>query len=171
MVHPDAEIAAVKGAKALGIPAVLSTASSKTLESVAEAAGDTPRLFQLYWGRDPELTASFLQRAERAGYSAIVVTLDTNLLSWRERDLQYAYLPFLRAEGVANYFSDPVFRASLAEPEANPQAAVMHFVEVFTNPTLTWNDLAFYASMHKSSLFFLRASCIPTMHSERSTRG
>ncbi|HEX5439946.1 MAG TPA: lactate 2-monooxygenase [Ktedonobacterales bacterium] len=147
IVHPDAEVAVARAAASLGVPFILSTASSKTMEEVAQAAdaaGKAPRWYQLYWGRDPELTASFLARAERAGYSAIVVTLDTPLLSWRERDIAYAYLPFLQGEGIANYVSDPVFRASLPQPpEENPQAAVMRFVQVFSNPTLTWDDVAF----------------------------
>jgi isopentenyl diphosphate isomerase/L-lactate dehydrogenase-like FMN-dependent dehydrogenase len=147
IVHADAEVAVARAAASVGVPFILSTASSKTMEEVAQAAdavGKTPRWYQLYWGRDPELTASFLARAERAGYSAIVATLDTPLLSWRERDISLAYLPFLQGEGIANYLSDPVFRASLAQPpEENPQVAVMRFVQVFSNPTLTWDDLKF----------------------------
>ncbi len=106
--------------------------------------GDAPRLFQLYWGRNPELTASLLGRAERAGYSAVVVTLDTGLLGWREQDIAQAYLPFLQGQGLANYVSDPVFRDALsAPPEENPFGAVSYFLSVFSNPTLTWDDLAF----------------------------
>ena len=147
IVHPEAEVAVARAAASIGMPFILSTASSKTMEEVAQAAdaaGKAPRWYQLYWGRDPELTASFLTRAEKAGYSAIVVTLDTSILSWRERDISLAYLPFLLGEGIANYLSDPVFRASLPQPpEENPQAAVMRFVQVFSNPTLTWDDLRF----------------------------
>lgn len=147
IVHPEAELAVARAAASIGVPFILSTASSKTMEEVAQAAdavGNTPRWYQLYWGRDPELTASFLSRAEKAGYSAIVVTLDTPILSWRERDISLAYLPFLLGEGIANYLSDPVFRASLPQPpEENPQAAIMRFVQVFSNPTLTWDDLTF----------------------------
>ncbi len=147
IVHPEAEVAVARAAASIGVPFILSTASSKTMEEVAQAAdavGKTPRWYQLYWGRDPELTASFLSRAEKAGYSAIVVTLDTPILSWRERDISLAYLPFLLGEGIANYLSDPVFRASLPQPpEENPQAAIMRFVQVFSNPTLTWDDLRF----------------------------
>ena len=161
IVHPDAELAVARAASSAGVPFILSTASSKTLEDVAQAAGDGLRWFQLYWGRDPELTASFLSRAERAGYSALVVTLDTNLLSWRPRDIQHAYLPFLLGEGVANYVSDPVFRAALAKPpEEDPQAAVLHFVRVFTNPTLTWDDLVFLRS-HTSLPIILKGIVHP----------
>src|ERR1041384_1908108 len=114
--HPDGELAVARAAAALGIPMVLSTAASNSMEDVASALGDSPRWYQLYWPRDTELAASFVARAEAARYSAIVVTLDTPILAWRPRDLSQAYLPFLRAEGVANYFSDPVFRAALAKP-------------------------------------------------------
>src|SRR5262249_21682910 len=103
ILHDDAELAVARAARATGCPLILSTVSSKTMEEVAAEMGDVPRWFQLYWPRSDELAASFLQRAERAGYGAIVVTLDTYLLSWRERDIQNAYLPFIRGEGLANY--------------------------------------------------------------------
>jgi lactate 2-monooxygenase len=144
IVHAEAESATARAAASVGIPFLLSTASSKSLEEVATSAGNGPRWFQLYWGRDPELTASFLERAKRAEYSAVVVTLDTSLLSWRERDMQNAYLPFLLGEGLANYFSDPVFRATLDQPpEVDPLSAIFKFVSIFSNPTLTWDDLRF----------------------------
>jgi lactate 2-monooxygenase len=144
IVHAEAEVATARAAASVGIPFILSTASSRSLEEVATAAGNCPRWFQLYWGRDPELTASFLERARRAEYSAVVVTLDTSLLSWRERDMQNAYLPFLLGEGLANYFSDSVFRATLDQPpEVDPLSAIFKFVSIFSNPTLTWDDLRF----------------------------
>ena len=144
IMHAEAEVATAKAAATLHIPMILSSAASKTMEEVAAALGDTPRWYQLYWGRNPDVTASFLQRAEAAGYSAIVVTLDTALLSWRDRDLQNAYLPFLQGLGLANYFSDTAFRAALAEtPEANPAEAIRYFLSIFSNPTLTWDDLQF----------------------------
>src|SRR3954467_274558 len=74
IVHPDGELATARAATDVGVPAILSTASSYTIEEFAEAMGDAPRWYQLYWPNDPELAASFLQRAERSGYGAIVVT-------------------------------------------------------------------------------------------------
>ena len=103
IVRPEADIASGRAAASLGLPFVLSTVSSHSIEKVAEAMGDGPRWFQLYWGKDHELAASMVQRAERAGYSAVIVTLDTRYLGWRERDLQNGYLPFLLGEGLANY--------------------------------------------------------------------
>ena len=144
IVHEDAELAPARAASSLGIPVVLSTAASRTMEEVAEACGSGPRWYQLYWPNDPELTESLLRRAEKAGYEAIVVTLDTPLLAWRPRDLQAGFLPFLKGEGLANYFSDPVFRSGLDKPpEEDLGAAVLRWVSVFSNPGATWDDLAF----------------------------
>lgn len=145
IIHADAEVASARAAALLGLPFVLSTMSSRTIEEVAQEAAnvlDSPRWFQLYWGKNPELTASMVQRAERAGYSALVVTLDTHSLGWRERDLHHGYLPFLLGQGLANYFSDPVFRGLLAQPpEQNPMAAIQLWGSLFSNPALTWKDV------------------------------
>jgi isopentenyl diphosphate isomerase/L-lactate dehydrogenase-like FMN-dependent dehydrogenase len=94
------------------------------------------------------LAASFVARAEAAGYGAIVVTLDTPLLAWRPRDLQGAYLPFLKSIGIANYLADPVFRGALEQPpEEDPQAAVGHFVGQFSNPAATWDGIDMLRSL------------------------
>ena len=143
-VHPQAEVAVARAAASLNIPFILSISSSRSIEEVAQEAGNATRWFQLYWSKDPQLNASFVQRAERAGYSAIVVTLDATILGWRPQDLQRAYQPFAQQEGLANYFSDPVFRQALGQaPEENPQAAITHYISVFSDPKLTWENLAF----------------------------
>src|SRR5260370_35493402 len=83
IVHKDADTASARAAASLGLPFVLSTMSSRSIEDVAQAAdkvAESPRWFQLYWGENPELTASMVQRAERAGYSALVVLLDPHSL-------------------------------------------------------------------------------------------
>jgi isopentenyl diphosphate isomerase/L-lactate dehydrogenase-like FMN-dependent dehydrogenase len=144
ILHPEAELAVARAAGSVGVPMVLSTLSSVPLETIAQTLGDAPRWFQLYWPQNNDLAASFLSRAERAGYSALVVTLDTYHLAWRERDLQKAYLPFLQAQGLANYLTDPVFRAALpVPPEKDPLPAVLYFLQTVSNPALTWKDLAF----------------------------
>jgi len=141
IIHKEADLAVARAARSLGVPLILSTASSTTMEDVAAAMGDAPRWFQLYWPKDDELAASFLHRAQRAGYGAIVVTLDTFLLGWRERDLQRAYLPFLRGDGLANYLSDPVFRERVGgDPRSNPVGALEFFLRVFSDPARTWSD-------------------------------
>ncbi len=141
IVHPEGELASARAAAAVGVPMVASSAAAHTLERIAEAGG--PRWFQLYWPNDPELAASFVGRAEAAGYEAIVVTVDTFVPGWKPRDLQQAWLPFLEGVGVANYFEDPVFRAGLERaPEDDVGAATGHFLGVQLNPSLSWDDLA-----------------------------
>ena len=142
ILHKHGELEVARAAKSLGWPMVLSTVSSETMEDVAGELGDSPRWFQLYWPRSDDLTASFVHRAEAAGYSALVVTLDTYLLSWRERDIQNAYLPFVRGEGLANYTSDPVFRAAVGGTKLHPIKTLEYFGRVFSDPSRTWSDLA-----------------------------
>ena len=142
VVHPDGELATARAAAGLGLPLVTSTASATAMEEIAEANGEGPRWYQLYWPNDEDLAASFVRRAEEAGYSAIVVTVDNFIVGWKPRDLQQAYLPFLEGIGIAQYTSDPVFREALEKsPEDDIGAAVGHFLGVFTHPSLTWDQL------------------------------
>jgi len=143
IAHPEGEVAVARAAAELGIPLILSTAASHSLEEVAEAMGDAPRWFQLYWVTDREVVASLVDRAAAAGYSAVVVTLDTLTLGWRPRDLRNAYLPFRDGEGIAQFTSDPVFRSRLpGPPEDDPLVAAGTMLSMFPNLALTWADLA-----------------------------
>jgi L-lactate dehydrogenase (cytochrome) len=144
VLHDDGELATARAAAAVGTPMIASTASHFTLEEIAAAGGaEAPRWFQLYWADDRELVESFVGRAERAGYGAIAVTVDTFIPGWKPRDLQQAWLPFLNGMGVANYFQDPVFRAALEQtPEEDQGAATGHFLGLQANPSLNWDDLA-----------------------------
>jgi lactate 2-monooxygenase len=143
IAHPDGELAAARAAAALRIPFTLSSAASHSIEEIAEAMEDAPRWFQLYWVNDHEICASFVNRAEAAGYAAIVVTVDTLTLGWRPRDLRNAYLPFLSGQGCAQFFSDPVFCSRLDKPPADdPLAAAATMLSTFPNLRLTWADLA-----------------------------
>jgi L-lactate dehydrogenase (cytochrome) len=143
VLHDEGELATARAAAAVGVPMIASTASHFTLEEIAAAGGPAPRWFQLYWANDRRLMESFVGRAERAGYEAIVVTVDTFIPGWKPRDLQQAWLPFLEGMGVGNYFQDPVFREALERtPEEDQGAATGHFIGVQANPSLTWDQLA-----------------------------
>jgi len=120
MAHPKADLAVGRAAASLNVPYIFSNQASKPMDVVAAAMGDSPRWFQLYWSKSNELVKSLVERAEKCGCSAIVVTLDTTVLGWRTRDLDLAYLPFLEGKGIAQYTSDPVFQKLMDESE--PQA-------------------------------------------------
>ena len=123
MVDKQADIAVGRAAARLGVPYILSTQASVPMERVAKAMGDVPRWFQLYWSTSDELVESFVQRAEKSGAQAIVVTLDTHMLGWRPRDLSLGYLPFAHGKGIAQYTSDPVFRRLVEERIARNEPA------------------------------------------------
>ena len=155
------DLATARAAAAMSVPMIASTLSQDPMEDVAAALGDTPGWFQLYPPNDRELTESLVHRAEAAGFSAIVVTLDTLTLGWRPRDLQIASFPQLQGLCLANYFSDPVFRSRLAvPPEQDVQAATGHWSAVFGNQRLTWDDLAWLRSLTTLPLL-LKGICSP----------
>jgi lactate 2-monooxygenase len=166
LAHRDADVGAARAAASLGLPAIFSSQASRPMEEVAAAMGEAPRWFQLYWSTVDELVESFLERAERCGCEAIVITLDTTLLGWRARDLDLGYLPFLRGRGIAQYTSDPVFQrlvrkrghaATTGRPTLaalrtllelrryvrglDARAAVQTFTEIYSRPSLRWDDL------------------------------
>ena len=120
MAHRDADLAVARAAAAKGVPMIFSNQASVPMERCAEAMGSSPRWFQLYWSTSNELVESLVGRAEACGCEAIVVTLDTTLLGWRTRDLDLAYLPFLRGKGIAQYTSDPVFRRLVDDDDEGP---------------------------------------------------
>ncbi|MDG6982944.1 MAG: lactate 2-monooxygenase [Nitrososphaerota archaeon] len=144
LAHPDGDLAVARAASSLGLPYVLSNASSHSIEEVAGVMGTSPRWFQLYFGRDRDVNASFLRRAESSGYDAVVVTLDTKILGWRDRDLQNGFLPFLKGEGVANFMTDPVFRGKLPRPpEEDMQGAIIESIGRALDPAFGWDDIGF----------------------------
>lgn len=86
LAHPDAELATARAVRAAGTLMIASTLSSRTLEEIAMAAADAPLWFQLYLFRDERLNLRLLERAEQAGYRAIVLTVDAQHIGNRERD-------------------------------------------------------------------------------------
>jgi lactate 2-monooxygenase len=138
MAHADADEAVGRAAAAEGIPMIFSNQASQPMEQVATAMGDAARWFQLYWSKSDDLVRSLVTRAERCGCEAIVVTLDTTILGWRTRDLDLAYLPFLRGKGIAQYTSDPVFLERL---ENTTTSAAEEFIAIYSKPSLTWDNL------------------------------
>ncbi|KAI9442960.1 FMN-dependent dehydrogenase [Lactarius indigo] len=116
ILHRDGELATASAAASVGVPYILSTASSRSIEAVAKANGDGHRWYQLCWPRSNDVTLSILGRAKAAGFSALVVTLDTFVVGWRPADLNTAYLPFAAGVGIQVGTSDPVFMKRLGVP-------------------------------------------------------
>jgi lactate 2-monooxygenase len=147
--HQDGEIGLATACSELGVPYVLSTASTKSIEDVQEGSPpDSPRWFQLYWPMDDEITASLLHRARTSGCTALVVTLDTFTMSWRPLDLDGAYLPMATGVGNAIGFSDPVVRRKFAEQNDGDsvddnvlQASRYWLSEAFPAQSHSWEDL------------------------------
>ncbi|MFF4169425.1 alpha-hydroxy-acid oxidizing protein [Streptomyces sp. NPDC001744] len=154
------DLATARAAARTGVPMIASTLTVDPLEEVAAELGGTPGLFQLYTPTDRALAESLVHRAEAAGFRGIVVTLDTWVTGWRPRDLATGNFPQLRGHCLANYTSDPVFRARLAKPpEEDPRAAVMEWAGVFGKP-LVWDDLAWLRSLTDLPLL-LKGLCHP----------
>jgi lactate 2-monooxygenase len=163
LAHREADLAVARAAGSVGVPMIFSNQASRPMEECAEALGESPRWFQLYWSSSDELVESLAGRAEACGCEAIVVTLDTTILGWRPRDLEPAFLPFLRGKGIAQYTSDPVFQrldggGDSPQPKPNLTAlrtlfqvirsgagreAIQKFIQIYSRPSLTWEALPF----------------------------
>jgi lactate 2-monooxygenase len=142
LAHADGELAVAQASAATGVPYILSSAASHSIEEIAEVMGSAPRWFQLYWINDRDVAVNFVNRAAAAGYGAVVVTVDLPILGWRPRDLTNGYLPFLSGEGCAQFFTDPVFCERLNKPVADdPKTAALMMLASFPNLGLTWDDL------------------------------
>ncbi|QES40274.1 lactate 2-monooxygenase [Streptomyces venezuelae] len=154
------DLATARAAARTGVPMIASTLSADPMEEVAAELGGTPGLFQLYTPTDRALAESLVRRAEKSGFKGIVVTMDTWITGWRPRDLSTSNFPQLRGHCLANYTSDPVFRARLpADPEQDMQSAVLTWVQVFGNP-LTWDDLPWLRSLTSLPLI-VKGLCHP----------
>ncbi|WP_406829693.1 alpha-hydroxy-acid oxidizing protein [Pedococcus sp. KACC 23699] len=115
IVSRGSDLQVARAAAATGVPYIVSNQGCSPMEEVAAALGDTPWWFQLYWSTDEPLVDSLLRRAEEAGASAVVVTLDTTMLGWRPQDLNLGSLPFSQGIGIAQYTSDARFQEIVRE--------------------------------------------------------
>jgi (S)-2-hydroxy-acid oxidase/4-hydroxymandelate oxidase len=130
IAHPEAELAVARAAAATGIPMVLSSAASHSLEEVAEAGGDAPRWFQLYWINDRDVAVSLVERAEAAGCDALVLTVDAPVLGRRERDVRTGFR-------VPEDITVPSVATALGRWEGATPLELLAGID----STLTWDDL------------------------------
>ena len=131
-LHPEAELATARAAGAGNAPLCVSTASTCTLEEVAAAyhdAGGAVAWFQLYVNKNRALVEHLVRRAASAGYRAIVVTADLPVTGYRERELRHVL-------ELGDGYEPANFRAF------TPHRSPLELMEGFTDPSLTWSDLA-----------------------------
>jgi|GEM_PF-27379 len=133
LAHPDGEIATAKAAQKAGIGMILSTLSTKSIEDVASV--DPLRWFQLYIHKDRELTEALVKRAEKAGYSALCLTVDTPLLGRREADVRNKFilpkdLELANLRGLKN----------LEIPQT--ESGLFAYFQQQIDPALSWKDIA-----------------------------
>jgi lactate 2-monooxygenase len=146
--HEDKETGLSEVCSEIGVPYILSTASSSSIEEVAKSNGNGPRWFQLYWPQSDDITISLLKRAQASGYKVLVVTLDTWALAWRPADLDGGYVPFAKGIGNATGFTDPVFRQKFREKfNATPEERVLQASnewvgDIFSGAAHSWEQIA-----------------------------
>nr|BFE61665.1 alpha-hydroxy acid oxidase [Dactylosporangium thailandense] len=141
LVDPEGEVATARGAGAAGALFVVGMFASRTVEDVAEASTSGLWL-QLYWLRRRDVMRALAERAERAGYGALMLTVDVPRMGRRWRDMRNG---FVIGGGVAAVNIDPAVMASAHERDAGSSAIARHTADAF-DPTLTWSDLAWLRS-------------------------
>ncbi|MDQ0244160.1 isopentenyl diphosphate isomerase/L-lactate dehydrogenase-like FMN-dependent dehydrogenase [Bacillus fengqiuensis] len=139
IAHDEGELASAKATASLQLPMIASTVSSYPLEEIASVLGTSPKWFQLYWSTNEKVSYSMIRRAEKAGYEAIVLTVDTVTLGWRETDLRNGYSPLKRGFASANYVQDPAFLESL--PDREEETIIDYIEQNINHPALNWEDV------------------------------
>lgn len=110
LAHPKGDLEMTEASKLTGMPMIQSNQASFSMEACAEVLHNTDHWFQLYFGKSRDLVESMVHRAKLTGNKAIVLTLDTTILGWRNKDLANGFLPFMYGLGIAQYTADPVFK-------------------------------------------------------------
>lgn len=139
LVHDQGELATARAASALEAPMVVSTLSSISLETIASELS-SPRWFQLYFQQDRAFTLSLVRRAEAAGYSALMVTVDASLHGIRNRAQRAGFELPAGVEPVNLCDRPPLPRAVL-----EPNQSIV-FQGMMTEAP-TWKEIAWLQSI------------------------
>jgi L-lactate dehydrogenase (cytochrome) len=161
MQHADGEILAARAAKKMGIPFTLSTMSICSIEDVAEGTGRHPFWFQLYVMRDRGFIESLIDRAKAAGCSALVLTLDLQILGQRHKDLKNGLTapPRLTPGNILNMATKPRWCMGMLGTRRRGFGNIVGHVKGVENmgslsewtakqfdPRLSWNDVEWIKS-------------------------
>ena len=156
MQHADGEILGALAAKKFGIPFTLSTMSICSIEDVAQATGGHPFWFQLYMMKDRDFIARLIDRAKAAGCSALVITLDLQILGQRHKDLKNGLSapPKLTLANLINIASKPRWALGMLGTKRRQFGNIVGHVKGVENmgslsewtakqfdPALNWGDV------------------------------
>src|SRR5215510_12867073 len=161
MQHGDGEILACRAAQAAGIPFTLSTMSICSIEDVAKAVGK-PFWFQLYVMRDRGFIRALIERAAAARCSALVLTVDLQVLGQRHRDLKNGMTvpPQIRLGNLVDMATKPAWALSILRGKRKTFGNLAGHVRGMENvtalaqwtatqfdPTLNWKDVEWIRSL------------------------
>lgn len=151
LAHPDGEVATAHAAAATGAGMVLSTLATSSIEEV-RAAGSGPLWFQLYIYRDRAASRALVERAERAGCTALVLTVDSPMLGRRERDARNGF--HVSADfTVPNLTGDPRAALAAAAAHGGDGSALARFVEAHWDSSISWRDVEWLRSVTTLPVF------------------
>ncbi|KZF21199.1 FMN-dependent alpha-hydroxy acid dehydrogenase [Xylona heveae TC161] len=140
----------------LGLPFILSTVASTSLQDIAQANGkENPRWFQLYMTKDVKFMASMIETAKREDYEALVVTVDTWEAGWKPRDLDNGFSPYPASTGSAIAKNDAYVQSVLGFDTSSPtltesqkrEVANYHLDQIVSDQSPTWDKLAHVRSL------------------------
>lgn len=142
LAHVDGEVATAKAAASTGAGMILSTMSTKSIEEVAISDNNSLRWFQLYVHKDKGLTRALVERAFKAGYTALCLTVDAPLLGQRERDKrnEFALPTGLHLANLTNM-------SGLDIPHEEGESGLFAYFAQQLNPAVTWQDLEWLQSL------------------------
>lgn len=156
MQHADGEVKAARAAEAFGVPFTLSTMSINSIEDVAQAT-NKPFWFQLYTMRDQDYVSRLIERARAAKCSALVITLDLQILGQRHKDLKNGLSapPKLTPSTIANLMTKWRWGIEMLQTKNRSFGNIVGHVEGVSDtanlgawtaeqfdPTLDWNKIA-----------------------------
>jgi L-lactate dehydrogenase (cytochrome)/glycolate oxidase len=151
LMQTEGEIAGVTAAEAAGIPYTLSTMGTTSIEDVAAAAPGARKWFQLYMWNDRDRSMGLVERAAKAGFDTLVVTVDVPVAGARLRDTRNGFTipPTLTPRTVLNAIPRPAWWFNLLTTEPLAFASldawsgtVGDLLDTMFDPTVTYDDLA-----------------------------